>query len=186
MQEDGQEDLPWITHAQGRRSVHLIAEISEAMVAQLELDSGLETYRQAYRGDSTSGLTEWIPAMPVFQNGRFEIQDADAPYLAVTRAGSAFVEGEKEPFNSDLFLKRRVIGILSDNLRTYERDEELKGFYLATWRAIFGDAMDAALRAIGVRQIRGLETDVEGLLGIDHAAFIIDLDLRLDGGALMR
>jgi hypothetical protein len=163
----------------------MIKDLSQSILDVLLADAGLAAYRQAYRGDGKTGVTEWRPSMPDINNGVFEVQDADAPYLAVTRSGENFVTQSGESFSSELTVSRRVLGILSTNPPSYERDEEVKGFYLAVWRAVFSDAMRTALAAGGVKRHVLFSTDVDGLSESPQAAFVMDIALTIDGSALM-
>ena len=164
----------------------ILDDISQALVDGFTANAVVKAFMERHRGERTSGLIEWLPSMPREINGRFEINDMDVPYLRVCRSGAGFISQPDPTFKSDIVILRRVLGVLTSYETTYEGDEDLKGFYVATWRALYSDTMQVALMALGVKQTKVSQTDVDGLSTDPHSAFIIDAAFTLDGRRFMR
>lgn len=164
----------------------IIDEISQVLLDGLKANTVLRSFMEKHRGEETVGLIEWLPSMPREINGRFEINDMDVPYLRVCRSGAGFVSQPDPSFRADIVILRRILGVLTSYETTYEGDENLKGFYVATWRALMGNTMQESLMALGVKQTTVQVTDVDGLSTDPHSAFFIDAAFTVDGTRFMR
>jgi len=166
--------------------VDIIDQISQTLLDQFKINAVLKSFMERYRGERTSGLIEWLPSMPQEIDGRFEINDTDVPYVRICRSGAGFITQPDPSFKADIVILRRILGVLTSYETTYEGDEDLKGFYVAVWRALYDDSMQIALQALGIKQTRVSLTDVDGLSTDPHSAFIIDVAFTVDGGRFMR
>lgn len=166
-----------------------VSSVTEVIIAILEEDDDLCTFRAGIRGDGTPGATERRIFPPYVDPDKhlFAIEESGTPYMSVSPIEGDYLTKAGDALNSDTQITRRVVCIMPRNqYPAYGDDADMKQAYILTHRALFGSGARARLEAAGVDNVRSIRVVMNGLTRLTpQPAFALDLGLTVKGERLM-